>query len=104
MISRDPVAGSKDLMVAFPTKEEKDLATGKIKEIPKRVIYTYWTNFDRREPESWTLLEAAIIPDKDEWWGFKTNISPADFEAWTKEQTRLFLKQMWEIYRYRKVG
>lgn len=97
-------------ITAFPTADQKAFAQGKIKEIPKRVIYTYWTNFDNRSPETWQLLH--IEPDEfafnekgHEFWSFKTNITPDDFAfMWNEAKTRIFLRRMWDIYRYRKTS
>jgi hypothetical protein len=101
-------AGS-DLLVAFPTKEQKEFMAGKIDKMPVRSIYEYWTNFDRRNPKSWEIYPANALPDwtaqeKEGYWYFKTNINPDDLGfLWDEKKVRTFLIRMWEIYRYRKV-
>ena len=98
----------------FPVAEKKVIdLSGKGWAGPTGIItYQYWTNFDRRNPQKWELVEASLrISDNDvrppevKWWWFKTNIAPEDFDFnWTEKQTKYFLMKMWEIYRYRKVA
>lgn len=93
--------GSIDL-ASFPTKEQRLFKKGEGGKVPESVLYVYWTNFDRRNPlDPYTLICTSEVYDPP-WWQFKTNISPEDFNSWEKPRRILFLKSMWEIYRYRK--
>ena len=98
-----------NLIEAFPTKEQREFAQGKIKKMPTAVVFTYWTDFERSDPRVWELIdEKHFIPNPEDpfrWWSFKTNITPDDFAfIWDENRTRNFLRTMWDVYRYRKVG
>lgn len=93
----------KNLMEAFPTKEERQLAKGEISKIPTRPLYVYWTNYDRNNPEFFDLFPTTLHADPTtNTWQFRTNITPADMDTWEIGRLRAFLTQMWNIYRYRK--
>jgi len=98
----------RDLHVRFPTKEDKAKREGK--EVAESAIYTYWTDFDRRNPGEYRLSTAPdsrpLMPAEIDagWWVFQTNLSWHDLDKMDKARLEIFLKQMWEIYRYRKVN
>ena len=98
-----------NLLEAFPTKEQKAVARGEKDKVSGTVLYKYWTNFDKKNPSpDFKLLkpdEFAKLESGQGWWPFTTNIEPAKFEyEWTEAQVLIFLKQMWEHYRYRRVN
>jgi hypothetical protein len=101
-----------NLLEAFPTNDQKAFARGEIKKMPSMIVYTYWTDFDRREPTTWQILKPSEFAELLDnvggsapgFWRFETNITPDDFDyLWSEAQTRRFLIRMWDVYRYRKV-
>jgi hypothetical protein len=92
-----------DLNVSFPTKTQREYQNGTIRALPTMPIYRYWTNFDRKKPDTWTLVQDKDYEPEESYWTFTTNIEPSDFDyGWDEPTTRKFLMKMWEIYRYRR--
>ena len=72
--------------------------------MPTTVLYNYWTDFDRRNPNRHYNLVCGEVVYDPPWWHFRTNLSPEDLKAMKVSDQEIFLKKMWEIYRYRKVS
>lgn len=74
------------------------------------VLHTYWTNFNRLNPTVFEILPCNPVgTHADEvyrglFWWFKTNLELSDFATWDEGRKVVFLKQMWDIYRYRKAS
>lgn len=97
-----------NLIEAFPTKEQREFAQGKIKKMSESTYFRYWTDFENSSSEKWKLLTDSEFGNSESgqgFWTFKTNVTPDDFAfVWDEARTRIFLRRMWDIYRYRKVN
>ena len=77
---------------AFPTKGQREFKQNGGGKVPTTVLYTYWTNFDRRTPKAkYALFEGQAVYDPP-FWFFKTNLSPVDLGAMSAGAKEVFLK------------